>query len=759
MNGIEIDQVRTELTCLSVSPSQRVIAVGGRSTLRLYSIRNESASSDEDDDADSYINEDNNHNHEKSESKYHQFNTSLVFDQELSTKTTTDLSMNPTMENVLAVANTRRFIELWDLASASAVPNRLLLSLDRASVTRLSWQTSDPNTLLIGASDGLLRVADIRSQDPVHTVMSPKSREIRDCQFNPHDNCTLAACFDNGTVQTFDSRQPKQCARRMFVHDGNALCLSYHPTRRGILASGGASSSHQGQEAFKLKILAPDHNAFIIKSVRVSGVNAMCWRSHTNEIATSMDSKFNHDISIWNVEDSFHTPLACLKGHSNQVSRIAFLNTHSSTNTSQDLSLPDKIVSVGRDGRICLQIYQKKFLPRQGRAFCWSQSDFVSCDDPVSPRFSTNRGKASVKTVSMDQLHLKVSANTVERDKHSLVDLCKWYRFRMPDSTLAEIFDWNASAASRAQNYYAMKFWKTLSCLYSPLKPSGDGFNNHRGNVSVIQQKSSLSSADEEKMGESITTIQAADSTFSKRSMLRELSAADPSVARSFHIRSKLPAFRHAIHDIEASLSTAKERLRNEDDGGKNEPHVVVVGVKRNIPLIKIPDDSNFVIDRIVCVGRSLEFLVDSVGDVHTAVVCVLIYHFAGLSIPTSITKFQRWVWALTELLQRKELFPQALEYAREANSLIKKREDIPESRVGMGCGVCKEPLPALGADGECLNCSTVVAKCVICRQTVHGMYISCMKCGHGGHMVHMQEWFADNLSCPSGCQCICMYW
>lgn len=37
--------------------------------------------------------------------------------------------------------------------------------------------------------------------------------------------------------------------------------------------------------------------------------------------------------------------------------------------------------------------------------------------------------------------------------------------------------------------------------------------------------------------------------------------------------------------------------------------------------------------------------------------------------------------------------------------------------------------------------------------QPVRGVYVWCPGCSHGGHVLHLQEWFASgNRECPTGC-------
>ena len=46
---------------------------------------------------------------------------------------------------------------------------------------------------------------------------------------------------------------------------------------------------------------------------------------------------------------------------------------------------------------------------------------------------------------------------------------------------------------------------------------------------------------------------------------------------------------------------------------------------------------------------------------------------------------------------------------------------------------------------------------CTICRLPVTGLSIVCPVCGHGGHLQHVQDWFADHHRCPAAkCSCLC---
>lgn len=37
------------------------------------------------------------------------------------------------------------------------------------------------------------------------------------------------------------------------------------------------------------------------------------------------------------------------------------------------------------------------------------------------------------------------------------------------------------------------------------------------------------------------------------------------------------------------------------------------------------------------------------------------------------------------------------------------------------------------------------------------GLYVWCQGCNHGGHLVHMKEWFATEKLCATGCGHTCV--
>ncbi|KAM7352061.1 WD repeat domain 59 isoform 2-T3 [Cochliomyia hominivorax] len=56
-----------------------------------------------------------------------------------------------------------------------------------------------------------------------------------------------------------------------------------------------------------------------------------------------------------------------------------------------------------------------------------------------------------------------------------------------------------------------------------------------------------------------------------------------------------------------------------------------------------------------------------------------------------------------------------------------------------------------------CGPCQRHVLFCALCCISVKGAANACLACGHGGHLIHMKQWFEKNNVCASGCGCHCL--
>ncbi|XP_054266064.1 GATOR complex protein WDR59-like isoform X1 [Macrosteles quadrilineatus] len=88
---------------------------------------------------------------------------------------------------------------------------------------------------------------------------------------------------------------------------------------------------------------------------------------------------------------------------------------------------------------------------------------------------------------------------------------------------------------------------------------------------------------------------------------------------------------------------------------------------------------------------------------------------------------------------------------------VLKFMSAMPEPHRGIEPKVDCQHCRKSGLEANCTNCKKPALQCVICHLSVRGSMSSCLVCGHGGHLRHMQEWFKTESVCPSGCGCHCI--
>lgn len=148
--------------------------------------------------------------------------------------------------NILATAATNGVVCIWDLTLFGRQKQKLTYQEHERTAHTVSFHMSDPNVLISGSQDGLIKCFDLRvEKNAVHTFMS-NSESVRDVKFSPHLSHTFAAVSENGSVHIWDIRSIKadvsKRADRAFqqftAHSGPIYTCDWHPTERNRLATG-----------------------------------------------------------------------------------------------------------------------------------------------------------------------------------------------------------------------------------------------------------------------------------------------------------------------------------------------------------------------------------------------------------------------------------------------------------------------------------------------------------------------------------------
>ncbi|KAF9073093.1 hypothetical protein BDP27DRAFT_1391109 [Rhodocollybia butyracea] len=121
------------------------------------------------------------------------------------------------------------------------------------------------------------------------------------------------------------------------------------------------------------------------------------------------------------------------------------------------------------------------------------------------------------------------------------------------------------------------------------------------------------------------------------------------------------------------------------------------------------------------------------------------------------LTPLLRHVYFYSELLARWELYDKRAELLKIV-SVAGEESTSAEHKFGLvrTCTNCAMPLPAEKWNSSCQFCenSRTTPQCTVCRLSVKGLSINCMRCFH---VTHVTCWKKLSLPiCPSGCGCSC---
>ncbi|KAI8913537.1 hypothetical protein EDD86DRAFT_187402 [Gorgonomyces haynaldii] len=167
-----------------------------------------------------------------------------------------------------------------------------------------------------------------------------------------------------------------------------------------------------------------------------------------------------------------------------------------------------------------------------------------------------------------------------------------------------------------------------------------------------------------------------------------------------------------------------------------------------------------------------MQSFVDRTGDVQTAVLVLSVR-------PRDIQhdeRFVNWIINYKNLLEKWQLF-----HCRAKFDILWRKEEIPP-QVYIRCNFCntsiapgsasktkKGPLQLNKQSGSsvCTNCRKPLPKCALCllplgtatnQDSRFDLWFTwCQTCRHGGHAIHMFDWFRGHQKCPvAGCDCFC---
>lgn len=161
-------------------------------------------------------------------------------------------------------------------------------------------------------------------------------------------------------------------------------------------------------------------------------------------------------------------------------------------------------------------------------------------------------------------------------------------------------------------------------------------------------------------------------------------------------------------------------------------------------------------------------------GDVQTIVcLCEILQVIDGdgerTRIPNLKVKLVReWYLSYIDLLHQMCLFTAAAFLIKHCKDKAIGALSQQSTTIHESCPRCGKPLDSASESSSnglsknarlnCKFCRRRVGFCFVCHEPVHGMYVWCPGCGHGGHLQHALQWFGGltgkqvRTACPTGC-------
>jgi len=142
-------------------------------------------------------------------------------------------------------------------------------------------------------------------------------------------------------------------------------------------------------------------------------------------------------------------------------------------------------------------------------------------------------------------------------------------------------------------------------------------------------------------------------------------------------------------------------------------------------------------------------------GDVQTAATGLIIFQEKLKNcrrLPDIVQEF--WLHSYVDLLSRYELWNVMTEVIGKCGAPNVSYLNQVSTTMRVACGLCgQNPGSKQLRNGHvCDQHKQMPSKCATCNGVVIGVYLWCQKCGHGGHLYHVYDWYSKNEECITGC-------
>ncbi|XP_044271447.1 GATOR complex protein WDR24 [Tribolium madens] len=698
-----------------------------------------------------------------------------------------DVSWSWTDDHYLATAATNGHVCVWNLTKMGKAMQEQDYQEHKRTVNKVNFHASEPNRLISGSQDGTMRYFDIRVKNAV-AIFYSNTESVRDVQFSPHNPYTFAAVSENGSVQLWDVRRSDKCQQQFAAHSGPIFACDWHPENTWLATASRDKTIKVWDLTSKLTLEYTIHT--------IASIGHVKWRPQRRFHIASCALVVDCSINIWDVRRPY-IPYAAFNEHKDTPSGVAW---------KED---PHVFLSSGRDSTLYQHSFDyasrpaKKANP-QGVSLNNRGEILYAHKTNVSTLVKAPVGiiRKTSTTQSPDLFHLASSlmhqftlSNENKCESEIFIGLAKNYI--LSGRSLSEMCEHNSAVANKYGKNQISVVWKIMKTMYGEEYLQTSSNNNNREDI-ISHNNMGLDHSnenDQRSRGGDTPAAQFSDET-ENEDQVDHIAIYNNGFPTYLNIRTGLPKgdFSFGENELDMELdgimTDFQSGYRNfvtpqQDFVLPNEAFHIRHEIRnRSPPPDKFPnnfppvmsDDQNIPFEEqpnnlltVSCLPKMplwdpSSIVLDALkhhamlGDVQTAA-CVLIVLGDQRKCLNDLDEStqEHWLLGYIELLSRFQLWNIATQIIKLSWIPAVEQLNQQSTRFNTNCSKCSKALQRIG--WLCDRChSSQYASCSVCHQVVKGLYAWCQGCSHGGHLLHMKQWFAVNKMCPTGCRHLCEY-
>lgn len=417
-----------------------------------------------------------------------------------------------------------------------------------------------------------------------------------------------------------------------------------------------------------------------------------------------------------------------------------------------------------------------------------------------------SHGRLSVTRRSQDSaLRLSKISSRSQLDVYKCTEM-NWFvttaqEYKLSNRPLAELCDHNADVCARLKRFQICQTWKILKLFYANISSSSTSQQaNKTSNQPQHDNKTIQHSGDNTSLGSQIgaesefsyiSKNQDTQSAITQNKSMTGLNRLDAtSLADSeqsgnestedwlSHENIAYEAFqpKQDIFNQVEKLMDPKLNVSDSTSSSSTQEDQTEFAISNNQNYLRsfnaIGDNDNFKLTHLYSTKayqfKFYEIIADVIAD-------VLRYHVDNSDVQSAVSILivlgdriknivddripemdrESWYYSYIDLLSKFQLWNVMAQVINLSPLPNINSINQTSTTIYTACGSCKRPLNGT-VSWICDRCKTEPSECSVCHGVVVGLMAWCQGCYHGGHLIHMSQWFSENHYCPTGCGHLC---